>query len=150
MIKNFNKGSSNPQGPLAITPVHEQGNLSKKIALVTTCLNSLKKHPVFYITVAQSVLLLLLAALKFQEQLIVRSTQAECEKFFFLKNVCLKRLDFSLDFSSTFDLKVERLLSVIEHRWPNGSIFRSIFSRLFKYSYFRNACQRKIFTLTNI
>ena len=53
-------------------------------------------------------------------------------------------------FSSTFDLKVERLLSVVEHRWPNGSIFRSTFSRLFNYSYFHNACQRKIFTITNI
>ena len=29
--------------------------------------------------------------------------------------------------SSTFDLKVVRLLSVVEHRWPNGSIFRSTF-----------------------
>ena len=36
------------------------------------------------------------------------------------------------------------------HMWPNGSIFRSTFSRLFNYSYFRNACQRKIFTITNI
>ena len=53
-------------------------------------------------------------------------------------------------FSSTFDLKVERLLSVVEHRWPNGSIFARLFSRLFNYSYFRNACQRKIFTITNI
>ena len=26
-------------------------------------------------------------------------------------------------FSSTFDLKVERLLSVVEHMWQNGSIF---------------------------
>ena len=33
-------------------------------------------------------------------------------------------------FSSTFDLKVERLLSVVENRWPNGSIFRSIFCRV--------------------
>ena len=53
-------------------------------------------------------------------------------------------------FSSTFDLKVERLLSVVEHMWPNGSIFARLFSRLFNYSYFRNACQRKIFTITNI
>ena len=35
-------------------------------------------------------------------------------------------------FSSTFDLKVERLLSVVEHRWPNGSIFRSTFLSTFQ------------------
>ena len=34
-------------------------------------------------------------------------------------------------FSSTFDLKVERLLSVVEHMWPNGSIFRSTFLSTF-------------------
>ena len=28
--------------------------------------------------------------------------------------------------------------------------FARLFSRLFNYSYFRNACQRKIFTITNI
>ena len=33
-------------------------------------------------------------------------------------------------FSSTFDLKVERLFSVVEHMWPNGSIFRSTFQLL--------------------
>ena len=35
-------------------------------------------------------------------------------------------------FSSTFDLKVERLLRVVEHRWPNGSIFRSTFLSTFQ------------------
>ena len=35
-------------------------------------------------------------------------------------------------FSSTFDLKVERLLSVVEHMWPNGSIFRSTFLSTFQ------------------
>ena len=35
-------------------------------------------------------------------------------------------------FSSTFDIKVERLLSVVEHRWPNGSIFRSTFLSTFQ------------------
>ena len=35
-------------------------------------------------------------------------------------------------FSSTFYLKVERLLSVVKHRWPNGSIFRSTFLSTFQ------------------
>ena len=35
-------------------------------------------------------------------------------------------------FSSTFDLNVERLLSVVEHMWPNGSIFRSTFLSTFQ------------------
>ena len=35
-------------------------------------------------------------------------------------------------FSSTFDIKVERLLSVVEHMWPNGSIFRSTFLSTFQ------------------
>ena len=35
-------------------------------------------------------------------------------------------------FSSTFDLKVERLLSVVERMWPNGSIFRSTFLSTFQ------------------
>ena len=35
-------------------------------------------------------------------------------------------------FSSTFDLKVERLLSVVEHMWPKGSIFRSTFLSTFQ------------------
>ena len=43
-----------------------------------------------------------------------------------------KRLDFHSIFSSTFDLKVERLLSVVEHMWPNGSIFRSTFLSTFQ------------------
>ena len=43
-----------------------------------------------------------------------------------------KRLDFSLDFSSTFDLKVERQLSIVEHMWPNDSIFRSTFLSTFQ------------------
>ena len=38
-----------------------------------------------------------------------------------------KRLDFSLDFSSTFELKVEGWLNVVEHVWPNDLIFRSTF-----------------------
>ena len=33
-------------------------------------------------------------------------------------------------FSTTFDLKVERMLSVAEHMWPNGSIFLSTFQLL--------------------
>ena len=53
-------------------------------------------------------------------------------------------------FSSTSDLKAERLLCVVKYMWPNGSIFRSTFLSTFNYSYFRNACQRKIFTITNI
>ena len=38
---------------------------------------------------------------------------------------------FHLMFSSTFDLKVERLSSVVEHMWPNESIFHLIFSSTF-------------------
>ena len=40
--------------------------------------------------------------------------------------------NFHSIFSSTFDLKVERLLSVVEHMWPNGSIFRSTFLSTFQ------------------
>ena len=38
---------------------------------------------------------------------------------------------FHSNFSSTFDLKVERLLSVVEHMWPNGSILCSTFLSTF-------------------
>ena len=39
---------------------------------------------------------------------------------------------FHLSVSSTFDLKVEPLLSVVEHVWPNDSIFRTIFLSTFQ------------------
>ena len=47
---------------------------------------------------------------------------------------------FYSSFSSIFDLKVERLLSVVEHMWPNGSIFRSTFL----------STSQLVFTITNI
>ena len=53
-------------------------------------------------------------------------------------------------FSSTFDLKVERLLSVVEHMWPNGSIFRSTFLSTFQLLIFPQRMSAKIFTITNI
>ena len=52
--------------------------------------------------------------------------------------------------SSTFDLNVERLLSVVEHMWPNGSIFRSTFLSAFQLLIFPQRMSAKIFTITNI
>ena len=51
--------------------------------------------------------------------------------------------------SSPFDLKVERLLSVVEHMWPNGSIFRSTFLSTFQLLICPQRMSAKIFTITN-
>ena len=52
--------------------------------------------------------------------------------------------------SSTFQLKVERWLSVVEHVWPNDSIFRSTFLLTVQQLMPRCVYQLKIFTITNI
>ena len=57
---------------------------------------------------------------------------------------------FHSRFSSTFDLKVERLLSVVEHMWPNGSIFRSTFLSTFQLLIFPQRMSAKTSTIINI
>ena len=53
-------------------------------------------------------------------------------------------------FTRFFPQHLISMLSVVEHVWLNDSIFRSTFSRLFNYSYFRNVYQLKIFTIIYI
>ena len=46
-------------------------------------------------------------------------------------------------FSTTFDIKVERLLSVVKDMWPNGSIFCSTFLSTFQLLIFAQRISAK-------